>query len=273
MSKTIDLKALLESKMGAVQPITEAQKAIERAEKSIPRNLMYSAEATDIEFVSAAEPVAGTVARSLTVEEAQEFNTNMSRFVDTVLVAGTDYGIIPRCSKPSLLKPGAEKVLHFLGLVARTVVTSRMEDFNDNGFFAYECKVTVLDGNGAVKGEGYGSANTKEPKYIKSSGFASMNTVLKMAKKRGLVDAVLNVACLSSFFTQDVEDMNLDGNSGNDQQTKQEQTKTDKPASAKQIAFLEKLMQEANATPAALNRRIKQLLTITTTSRRQSPAN
>ena len=261
MNKTIDLKALLESKMGAVQPVPEAQKAIERAEKSIPRNLMYSAEATDIEFVSAAEPVAGIVARSLTVEEAQEFNANMSRFVETVLVAGTDYGIIPRCSKPSLLKPGAEKVLHYLGLVARTVVTSRMEDFNDSGFFSYECRVTILDGNGAVKAEGFGCCSTKEPKYIKSSGFASMNTVLKMAKKRALVDAVLNVACLSGFFTQDLEDI-LDGNGGNDQQTKQEQPRTDKPASAKQIAFLEKLMQEANAPPAALNRRVKQLYNI-----------
>ena len=261
MNKTIDLKALLESKMGAVQPVPEAEKAIERAEVSIPRNLLFSAEATDIEFVSAAEPVAGIVARSLTVEEAQEFNANMSRFVETVLVAGTDYGIIPRCSKPSLLKPGAEKVLHYLGLVARTVVTSRMEDFNDSGFFSYECRVTILDGNGAVKAEGFGCCSTKEPKYIKSSGFASMNTVLKMAKKRALVDAVLNVACLSGFFTQDLEDI-LDGNGGNDQQTKQEQPRTDKPASAKQIAFLEKLMQEANATPAALNRRVKQLYNI-----------
>ena len=129
-----------------------------------------------------------------------------------------------------------------------------MEDFNDNGFFAYECKVTILDGNGTVKGEGYGCSNTREPKYVKGSGFASMNTVLKMAKKRALVDAVLNVACLSSFFTQDVEDMNLDGNSGNDQQMKQEQPRTDKPASAKQIAFLERLMKESNSSVAAMNR-------------------
>ena len=192
MNKTIDLKALLESKMGAVQPVPEAQKAIERAEVSIPRNLLFSAEATDIEFISAPEPVAGNVARSLTVEEAQEFNANMRRFVETVLISGTDYGIIPRCSKPSLLKPGVEKVLHYLGLVARTVVTSRMEDFNDNGFFAYECKVTILDSNGIVKGEGYGCCNTREPKYVKGSGFTSMNTALKMAKKRALVDAVLN---------------------------------------------------------------------------------
>ena len=257
MSKTIDLKALLESKMKAVEPAQDAQKAIELAEVSVPRNLMYDAESS--EFIPVAEPVMGAVVRGLTVEEAQAFNTDMSRFVKTVLVAGTDYGIIPRCSKPSLLKPGAEKVLHYLGLVARTVVTSRMEDFNDNGFFAYECKVTILDGNGTVKGEGYGCCNTREPKYVKGSGFASMNTVLKMAKKRALVDAVLNVACLSSFFTQDVEDMNLDGNSGNDQQMKQEQPRTDKPASAKQIAFLERLMKEANASPAALNRRVQEV--------------
>ena len=37
------------------------------------------------------------------------------------------------------------------------------------------------------------------------------NTVLKMAKKRALVDAALLVASLSDVFTQDLEDMDLSG--------------------------------------------------------------
>jgi len=36
------------------------------------------------------------------------------------------------------------------------------------------------------------------------------NVVLKMAKKRAMVDATLNVGNLSARFTQDVEDMNLE---------------------------------------------------------------
>jgi hypothetical protein len=36
--------------------------------------------------------------------------------------------------------------------------------------------------------------------------------VLKIAKKRALIDAVLLVASLSEVFTQDIEDMDLEGN-------------------------------------------------------------
>lgn len=38
---TIDLKALLEQKMGTVEPIPAVQAAIQRAGRSIPKNLMY----------------------------------------------------------------------------------------------------------------------------------------------------------------------------------------------------------------------------------------
>ncbi|MCI8525676.1 MAG: hypothetical protein HFF17_07070 [Oscillospiraceae bacterium] len=51
------------------------------------------------------------------MEEASTFGSEMSRCIDAVLVAGVDYGIIPRCTKPSLLKPGAEKIMNYLGLI------------------------------------------------------------------------------------------------------------------------------------------------------------
>ena len=53
----------------------------------------------------------------LTVEEAKLFDDEMDRFVDAVLVAGVDYGIIPNCKKPTLLKSGAEKILNYLHLL------------------------------------------------------------------------------------------------------------------------------------------------------------
>lgn len=251
MTKQIDLKALLESKMGAIEPVEGAREAIERAERAIPKNLMYCAEST--EFKPVTEPMAASVGYALTVEEAKATMDAMDKFIETVLISGTDYGIIPHCSKPSLLKSGAEKALNYLGLIARTVITNRMEDYTE-GFFAYECKVYLVDYNGVVKGEGIGTCNTKEPKYIKSSGFASMNTVLKMAKKRALVDATLNVGALSARFTQDVEDMNL----GEDT-TQPQQTKMDKPASQKQLAYLTKLMLESNTSSATLNRHVKEV--------------
>lgn len=57
---------------------------------------------------------------------------------------------------------------------------------------------------GVVKGEGIGITNTREGKYAKSNGYAVQNTVLKMAKKRALVDAALNVGNLSARFMQDI---------------------------------------------------------------------
>ena len=44
------------------------------------------------------------------------------------------------------------------------------------------------------------------------------NTVLKMAKKRALVDAALLVGSLSDVFTQDIEDMDLQGNTYSNRQ-------------------------------------------------------
>lgn len=260
MKQTIDLKALLEKKMDALEPVEAAQTAIERAEASVPKNLMYSAESGDFQPVT--EPAA-PITRSLTVEEAKAFDDEMTRFIDSVLISGTDYGTIPKTTKPVLMKSGAEKVLNYLGLIARTVVTNRMEDFTD-GFFSYETKVYLLDHSGMVRGEGLGAANTKEAKYVKSSGFANQNVVLKMAKKRALVDATLNVANLSARFTQDMEDLPFGDEYAEDrkqqgQRRQQPQPMTDRRASAKQIAFLERLMQEAHSSPAALNKRVKQL--------------
>ena len=223
MAKQIDLKALLESKVGNIEPEKGVKTAIEKAEISIPKNLMFDAESS--EFKPETKPVTASGARGLTVEEAKLFDDEMNRFIDTVLIAGVDYGIIPNCKKPTLLKSGAEKILNYLGLIARTEISNRVEDYNI-GFFSYEAKVYLIDYNGVVKGEGIGITNTREGKYAKSSGYAMQNTVLKMAKKRALVDAALNVGNLSARFTQDVEDMNIEpDNVGgkNPEKLKQEQ--------------------------------------------------
>ena len=190
MSKQIDLKTLLEAKMGNITPSVDAQKSIEQANLAVPKNLMFDAEST--EFKPETKPVTASGARGLTVEEAKSFDDEMNRFIDTVLIAGVDYGIIPHCNKPSLLKSGAEKILNYMGLIARTEIVNRVEDYNI-GFFSYEAKVYLIDYNGVVKGEGVGITNTREGKYAKSNGYSVQNVVLKMAKKRALVDAVLNV--------------------------------------------------------------------------------
>lgn len=260
MNKKIDLRALLEGKMGEIEPAEDTREAIEGAEMSIPKNLMFDAEST--EFKPETRLIAASGARGLTVEEAKTFNDEMSRFIETVLVAGTDYGVIPHCSKPTLLKSGAEKILNYLGLIARTEIVNRVEDYNV-GFFSYECKVFLIDYNGVVKGEGIGITNTREGRYAKSSGYAVQNTVLKMAKKRALVDAALNVGNLSARFTQDMEDLkdlnpepdNKIGKNPEDLNPKTAKPAVkEKPATKKQLTFLEKLMKESNSSENALNK-------------------
>lgn len=257
MNKQIDLRALLESKMGNIEPIEANKTAIERAEISIPHNLMFDAEST--EFKPETKPVTATGAKGLTVEEAKEFDDEMNRFIDTVLIAGVDYGVIPNCKKPTLLKSGAEKILNYLGLIARTEITNRVEDYNV-GFFSYEAKVYLIDYNGVVKGEGIGITNSREGKYAKSNGYAVQNTILKMAKKRALVDAALNVGNLSSRFTQDLEDGGIepDNIGGKNPEELKPQTKAPRPATKKQLEYLQKLMQQHGNTPETMNKYVKQ---------------
>ncbi len=244
MNKQLDLKSLLQSKMGNIDitPIEVNQKAIKEAELNIPHNLMFDIEST--EFKPETKSITTLEATGKTVEEAKQFNDEMNRFIDTVLIAGVDYGLIPNCKKPTLLKSGAEKILNYLGLIVRTEVVNRVENY-DIGFFSYEVKVFLIDYNGVVKAEGFGICNSRETKYAKSSGFAVQNTVLKMAKKRALVDATLNVGSLSSKFTQDIEDMNIEPDTS---------VKAEKLITQKQIQYLEKLMRDNNISSEAINK-------------------
>lgn len=257
MAKQIDLKALLESKVGNLEPDKGVQKAIEKAEISIPKNLVFDMEST--EFKPETKPVTSSGVRRLTVEEAKLFDDEMNRFIDAVLIPNIDYGLIPNCKKPTLLKSGAEKILNYLQLIARVCISNRVEDYNEN-FFSYEVIIHLLDYNGVVKGEGVGIANTREAKYAKSSGYAVQNTVLKMAKKRAFVDATLNVGNLSARFTQDVENMNLEYDiyEGKNPEELKKPSKTPRLATNKQIQYLEQLMQQHGNTPETMNRYVKQ---------------
>ena len=217
---------------------------------------MYNAETT--EFKPITKPVTTTGAKPLTVEEAKQFNSEMDRFIDECLVSGVDYGVIPHCQKPTLLKSGAEKIAIFLGLIFRTEVVSRLEDFS-TGVFAYQCKVYGIDVDGIVRGEGVATANSKESKYIKSSGYSVQNVILKMCKKRALVDCILNIGGLSSKFTQDIEDMDLSQEQvGKSPDELKSQAKTPRPATKKQIQYLQQLMQQHGNTEESMNRYVKQ---------------
>lgn len=148
--------------------------------------------------------------------------TSFQAIAQKQLVKDIDYGTISGTQKPTLLKPGAEKLLMILGLRSIYDVVDKVENF-DEGFFAYTVKAKLFHGDDLIT-EGLGAANTKETRYRQNEydsnrhkkpwdgvsyqdPYTLQNTVLKMAKKRAQVDAALTVGSLSNVFTQDLEDM------------------------------------------------------------------
>ncbi|REB77455.1 hypothetical protein CP883_05605 [Cutibacterium acnes] len=122
------------------------------------------------------------------------------------MVKGIDYGMVDGFSKPTLLKPGAEKLCDVFGFSKSVDVVNRIEQWN-TGIFAYEVKMTLIrKDNGIIEAEGLGSCNSKEAAFQQQNPFTIVNTVLKMAKKRALIDAVLSATRSSGIFTQDIED-------------------------------------------------------------------
>lgn len=119
------------------------------------------------------------------------------QWISSSLKDGVDYGSIPTkrgLSKPSLRKPGAEKILGMLGLAAHFAVSNN----RDPDHIIVEC--LLQDAQSRVLAHGLGARTLKQ-----DSG--DINKVLKMASKSSMIDAVLKLAGLSEIFTQDLEDM------------------------------------------------------------------
>lgn len=207
----------------------------------------------------AIEQTALSVIDGIDTQQVAATMQNISRFqavVQRALKQNHDFGVIPGTPKPTLLKPGAEKILMLMGLTSEYEVLERVENY-ESGVFAYTVKCTLSKGLMKVT-EGLGSCNSKEDKYrwrwvkeddlpvgvdkdsLKQRGYgdnvryrienedvySQVNTILKMAKKRAQVDATLTVAALSELFTQDLEDMDITG-----QRTESSYTpKVDNPA-------------------------------------------
>ena len=144
----------------------------------------------------------------ITIKEAKDRILQLQDFIRFMMVPNIDYGFIPNCPKPTLFKAGAEKLCDVYGLTKQIEVANRIEDFNQ-GLFHYEVKATLTNKRtGLVGAEGIGCCNNKEKKYVNHDPFSIMNTILKIAKKRALVDAVLSATRTSGIFSQDLENMN-----------------------------------------------------------------
>jgi hypothetical protein len=176
--------------------------------------------------------------RSLTAADVRAQVNLMQDVMQEVMQKDTHYGVIPGTKQPSLYKAGAEKIMSTFRLAADPEV----EQLGADGEVHYRVKVRILSASGNFLGAGIGECSSTEDKYawraalcdeefddtpenrrrikyakcqgkvekkkqIRTNPADVSNTVLKMAKKRGLIDAVLTVTAASDLFTQDIEDL------------------------------------------------------------------
>lgn len=176
--------------------------------------------------------------KSLTAADVRAQVNLMQDVMAEVMKDGTHYGTIPGTKSKSLYKAGAEKLMATFRLAGDPEVT----DLSKDGEIAYRVKVKLTTANGQFIGAGIGECSSSEEKYswrlavcdeefedtpenrrrIKYSKYQGRvekkrqvrtnpadvaNTILKMAKKRAQVDAVITATAASDIFTQDIEDL------------------------------------------------------------------
>lgn len=157
---------------------------------------------------------------------------------EAVMQENSHYGVIPGTNKPTLYKAGAEILLETFNIAADPIV----EDLSAGDTVRLRVVTRLLSSSGRFLGAGVGEASSAEDKYqwrvmvcqeefdatpedrkrikwqtkygkvqavkqVRTNPADIANTILKMAKKRSLVDATLTVTAASDMFTQDVEDM------------------------------------------------------------------
>jgi hypothetical protein len=231
--------------------------------------------------------------------EAQNWYNEFVTFSKSILKMDLDYGIIPGTPKPTLYKPGAEKLRLVYGLSSEQECTEKAVDL-DRPYIDYTYRCTIKTKQGQVLAQCDGSCNSMEPKFgyswktadklpggidisklpsklsvkriteydfaiqksettgqwarpqaywnkwkmairsgiatkrqvqrngremeewemedtvtvyrIPNANVMSMkNTIMKMAQKRAFVGAILLATGASEFYTQDIEDMDING--------------------------------------------------------------
>jgi len=196
-----------------------------------------------------AQPAEYVPSVAITLEQAKENMQRLHQVVKDLMEDGTDYGKIPGTPKPTLLKPGAEKLLQFYGLGHRATCVDKVEDW-EKGFFYYRYRVDVFktrqDGLVIEIASCEGSANSKEKRYRNQDVYTIVNTLQKMAVKRALVGASLQATGTSGIFTQDLEDIGIAPE--NDIPKKPVQQAQQRPQRAQQETATEQQLKKLYAT-------------------------
>lgn len=188
--------------------------------------------------------IVGDGSGALTVAQIKANRQAMLELMDSEMRPGIDYGKIKGVDKPSLFKPGAEKLL----MLFRVEAVPDVEDLSGPDLIRYRVKLQGIHmASGISVGRGMGEASTDEDKYrwratynrlewentpedrrrtkygskkndrnqwedyetrqIRTNPADAANTILKMAEKRAKVALALAVTGASDIFSQDLEEM------------------------------------------------------------------
>jgi hypothetical protein len=182
-------------------------------------------------------------APTLTAAQVKGHVQLIQQVMESVMKDKVHYGVIPGTDKPTLLKPGAEVLMSTF----RIAVDPQIEDLSSADEIRYRIRcIGTHQTSGTVMGVGIGECSSNEEKYkwkkanrrefeatpeerrrikygynkqerkdfevqqIRTEPADVANTILKMAKKRALVDFTLTALAASDCFNQDLEDMDED---------------------------------------------------------------
>jgi len=180
------------------------------------------------------------LAQALTASEIRAQVNRIQEVMQAVMKSGTHYGKVPGCGdKPTLLKPGAEKILATFQIAVDPQIESETRTPDE---YTVRIKSVATSASGRYLGAAIGEASSNEEKYkwrkaicekefeitpedkrriafkkyegkinevkqVRTNVADISNTVLKIAVKRAEVAICLQVTAASDCFTQDIEDL------------------------------------------------------------------
>jgi hypothetical protein len=167
--------------------------------------------------------------------------TRILEIQKSVMKSGIHFGVIPGTQKPTLLKPGAEKLLTTFQIEPKPL---EVIDLSTSDEVRYRVLVAGISQTSGVElGAAWGECSSNEEKYrwrkpvckeefdetpadqrrsvwkkgqggkpykqdqVRTSPADVANTILQMASKRGLIPMTRLVLACSDIFDQDLEDM------------------------------------------------------------------
>lgn len=141
------------------------------------------------------------IGQAATVGDLVKQEAHIRSAMKSAMERGIHFGQIPGTPKPTLLKPGAEKLCKLFHLRPHYEELGSVHRDNLIGY-RYRCVITHFP-TGFEIAEGVGSCNSREKKYRKSDPWDIDNTIVKMACKRALIAAILVGTAASDVFAED----------------------------------------------------------------------